>query len=254
MGPLSVTMDGEFPRAALPIAAPRVDLFPSTHLTSLLNDLRTVFDAAGVGACSAIHRRLAEQVMARYAAPLEAYAKGSPLRDIAEPAELVHGFFAMALSDPEYFNRYQSSGMRLRRWLMNGLLLHARSVARDRARAARREGASIDLIATPHAVDPSAEQAFDRAWALALLSEACASVEGALLAEGRDRAWTVFRRHAIDGRSYAELEAELGLGRQQMADLVRSVTRRVRARIIELLESEGGDAAEELRDVIRLVS
>jgi hypothetical protein len=64
----------------------------------------------------------------------------------------------------------------------------------------------------------------------------------------------VFRRHAIDGRSYVDLEHELGLGRQQMADLVRGVTRRLRARVLELLEVEGGDAADQLREVIRLLS
>lgn len=249
-----MTEDGGFPRAPLPIATARADCFPSTRLTQLLDELRTVRLDSPRSECSSAHRRIAEQVMARYAAPLEIYAKGSPLRDIAEPAELVHGFFASALTDPSYFGRYQASGMRLRRWLMNGLLLHARGVARDRARLMRREGAAMDLVATPHAAVESAEQAFDRAWAIAILSDACAAVEGALLAEGRDHAWTVFRRHAIDGRSYIDLEGELGLGRQQMADLVRMVTRRVRERLFELLESEGGDAAEELRDVLRLVS
>ena len=38
-----------------------------------------------------------------------------------------------------------------------------------------------------------------------------------------------------------------------MADLVRSVTKRLRTRMAELLDVEGGDLAEELRDVIRLV-
>jgi DNA-directed RNA polymerase specialized sigma24 family protein len=179
------------------------------------------------------------------------------LRDIAEPDELVHGYFAHALADATFLDRYLASGMRLRRWLMNGLLLHARSVIRDRSRARRREGAPLDT-APPNAItatpESNAESAFDRAWALALLSEACGSVEQALLAEGRDRAWTVFRRHAIDGRSYVDLEQELGLGRQQMADLVRGVTRRLRARVLELLEDEGGDAADQLREVIRLLS
>ena len=63
----------------------------------------------------------------------------------------------------------------------------------------------------------------------------------------------IFRRHAIDGRSYIDLETELALGRQQMADLTRMVVKRLRARMAELLEAEGGDTAEELRDVIRLV-
>jgi hypothetical protein len=235
-----------FPRAALELTQPRVDFFPTTHLTGLLTELR----AAPEGEA---HARLAALVMTRYAHPLELYARGSTLRFIAEPLDLVHGFFASALADPAYFARYHASGMRLRRWLMNGLLLHARSVARDRARQTRREGASLRAVSAAATNDAAAEVSFDRAWALAILSEACACVEGTLRAEGRDRAWTVFRRHAIDGRSYIDLETELTLGRQQMADLPRMVVKRLRARLAELLEAEGGDTAEELRDVIRLV-
>jgi hypothetical protein len=249
-----VTNDRGFPRPPLPIAAPRADHFPTTALTTLMRDLRTVMLDGAQPRVSAAHAQLAETIMSRYAAPLEAYARGSTLREIAEPADLVHGYFASALADATYFTRYQASGMRMRRWLMNGLLLHARGVARDRGRAARREGTPLTAALGAQSVEPTAEALFDRAWALAILSEACAAVEGALLAEGRDRAWTVFRRHAIDGRSYIDLESELGLGRQQMADLVRGVTKRIRARMLELLESEGGDAAEELRDVLRLVS
>ena len=129
----------------------------------------------------------------------------------------------------------------------------SRGGARDRARAMSREGAPLSENDEPLSASSDASESFDRAWALALLSEACMSVEAALLAEGRDPAWTVFRRHAIDGRSYEALESELGLRRQQMADLVRSVTKRLRTRMAELLEVEGGDLAEELRDVIRLV-
>jgi hypothetical protein len=251
-----------FPRAPLPIARPRAEHFPTTHLTTLLADLRAPTPAGATPA----HARLAHTIMARYAGPLEIYAKGSTLREIAEPAELVHGYFAHALADPGYFERYLASGLRLRRWLMNGLLLHARGVARDRARSVRREGAALEAATATPAAEPGPSDAYDRAWALALLSEACASVEASLLAEGRDRAWTVFRRHAIDGRSYLDLEREIGLGRQQMADLVRGVTRRLRARIVELLREERGtdaavghasheerDLAEELREVARLL-
>ena len=242
--------DTGFPRAPLPISRPRADHFPTTQLTTLLGELRTLHGDHA-------HMRLAETIMRRYAEPLAIYARGSTLRDIAEPDELVHGYFAHALADATFLDRYLASGMRLRRWLMNGLLLHARSVIRDRSRARRREGAPLE-IAPPSTItatpESNAESTFDRAWALALLSEACGSVEQALIAEGRDRAWTVFRRHAIDGRSYVDLEQELGLGRQQMADLVRGVTRRLRARVLELLEDEGGDAADQLREVIRLLS
>ena len=244
---MSVSDGADAPRVPLRIQPVRSEHFPTTQLTTLLDGLRTQD-------LSEAHARLAATIMARYAEPLAIYAKGSSLREIAEPADLVHGFFATALADPTYFARYQSSGMRMRRWLMNGLLLHARSVARDRVRQVRREGAPLDAAITVADGNASAEDAYHRAWALALLSEACASVEAMLVAEGRDRAWTVFRRHAIDGRGYADLEPELGLGRQQMADLVRGVTRRLRVRMMELLEAEGGDAADELRDVLRLVS
>ncbi len=238
-----------FPRPPLRIDPIRSDHFPTTQLTTLLDALRSdeVADA---------HARLAATIMQRYAAPLVIYAKGSSLREVAEPDELVHGFFAAALADPQYFDRYRNSGMRLRRWLMNGLLLHARGVARDRSRQVRREGSPLQSAAKSGATassSASAEDAFHRAWALALLSEACDSVEVSLAREDRDRAWTVFRRHAIDGRSYKELEEELGLGQQQMADLVRGVTKRLRVRIIALLELEGGDAADELAEVLRLV-
>lgn len=241
--------DAGFPRPPLAISCPRADSFPTTQMTTLFGELREL----GV---DARRRRPAETIMRRYAEPLAVYARGSSLRELAEPADLVHGYFAQALADPAFLERYLASGMRLRRWLMNGLLLHARGVARDRARAARREGMPIDAApeaSIAAAPDAGGVGAFDRAWALALLSEACASVESSLVAEGRDRAWTVFRRHAIDGRSYADLERETGLGRQQMADLVRGVTRRLRERVLELLADEGGDAAEELRDVLRLL-
>lgn len=243
---MSIGDDSELPRLRVQADPIRSDHFPTTRLTTLLHELRE--STAGGDA------RLRATLMTRYAEPLAIYARGSSLREIAEPADLVHGFFASALADPAFFERYQSSGMRMRRWLMNGLLLHARSVARDRTRLARREGAPMASVAGASSTEPTAEDAYNRAWALALLSEACASVEAALVAEGRDRAWTVFRRHAIDGRSYIELEKELGLRRQQMADLVRSVTKRLRARMLELLEIEGGDLAEELREIIRLVS
>ena len=234
-----------FPRPPLALTRPRGDAFPTTALTTLLDKLR----CGDSDAPSLLRAR----IMSRYAEPLAIYAAGSSLREIAEPRDLVHGFFASGLSRADFFRRYLASGMRLRRWLMNGLLLHARSVARDRARQVRREGTPLDAAITIADGNSSAEDAYHRAWALALLSEACASVEASLVAEGRDRAWTAFRRHALDGRSYLDLETELGLGRQQMADLVRSVTKRLRARVVELLEDEGGDASEDLLEVIRLV-
>ncbi|MFM1868656.1 MAG: hypothetical protein RL591_2064, partial [Planctomycetota bacterium] len=138
-----------FPRAPLPISRPRADHFPTTQLTTLLSELRTLHGDDA-------HMRLAETIMRRYAEPLAIYARGSTLREIAEPDELVHGYFAYALADATFLDRYLASGMRLRRWLMNGLLLHARSVIRDRSRARRREGAPLE-IAPPSTITATLE-------------------------------------------------------------------------------------------------
>ncbi|MEY3027304.1 MAG: hypothetical protein RLZZ238_2201, partial [Planctomycetota bacterium] len=87
-----------------------------------------------------------------------------------------------------------------------------------------------------------------------ILSEACAQIEGALIAEGRERAWRVFRVHSIDGRPYGELESEFGLSRQQLADLVRGVTARLRVRVSELLDEEGLPGEAGVDEIVRLLS
>jgi hypothetical protein len=200
--------------------------------------------------------RLAQRVIERYAQPLEAYAQGSTLREIAEPRELVHGFlvakFASAEATRAYLASWNASGLTLRRWMMNGLLLHARGVVRDRRRSRERQ---LDGRERALASDgPGPDDLFERAWAKAILSEACAQIEGALIAEGRERAWRVFRVHSIDGRPYGELESEFGLSRQQLADLVRGVTARLRVRVSELLDEEGLPGEAGVDEIVRLLS
>lgn len=104
--------------------------FPTTHAT-WVHDARSDDDA--------VLARLAARIIERYAQPLEACAQGSSLREIAEPRELVQGFlvakFASADATRAYLAAWNASGLTLRRWMMNGLLLHARGVtARLRTR------------------------------------------------------------------------------------------------------------------------
>jgi hypothetical protein len=89
--------------------------------------------------------------MTRYREPLLAYARGSTLRQLAEPDELVHGFFASFLGRPGSLERWAESGTRLRRWMMNGLVLHARGLRRDASR--NRETGGLDLVAAHAAAD-----------------------------------------------------------------------------------------------------
>lgn len=74
-------------------------------------------------------------VMERYAGPLAVFVRGSSLARLGEPEELVNGFFASRLSDAAFLDGWSRSGMRLRRWLMNGILFYGQGVARHQGDA-----------------------------------------------------------------------------------------------------------------------
>ena len=222
--------------------------FPTTHATTIIDGLRGGDEALA---------DLAARIIERYAQPLEAYALGSSLREIAEPRELVHGFLVAKFATPTttraYLAAWNASGMTLRRWMMNGLLLHVRGIVRDMQRSREKPLDAAVLSATSAEPNPSA--AFEQAWARAILAEACAQIEQSLFAEGRDRAWEIFRRHSLDGLPYGELEGEYNLSRQQMAELVRGVTTRLRARVRELLDEEGRfDGDEGIDEIVRVLT
>ena len=207
--------------------------FPTTHQTWLLDRL-----AEGHGGSSALR----EHIMTRYREPLLAYARGSSLRTVAEPDELVHGFFVAFFERPDGLERWAESGTRLRRWMMNGLVLHARGIRRDAGR--NRETAGIDAAATAASTQPSAEEAFEVAWARSLLSDAATAVQAELVSEGRSAAWDLFARHIIDGRPYAECCPPLGYTVEDGRTVTRMVSIRIRRTLRELLLQEGTPEAE----------
>jgi hypothetical protein len=221
--------------------------FPTTQATWIVEASRG--DDSRLG-------ELAARIIERYAQPLEAYAQGSTLREIAEPRDIVHAFLVAKFASPAatraYLAAWNASGLSLRRWMMNGLLLHARGIVRDAQRSRERSFDGAERTVASNA--STAEDIFERAWAQAILAEACVQVELTLAAEGRDRAWRVFRVHSIDGRAYSELEEEFGLSRQQMADLVRGVTAKLRTRVRELLDEEGRIGDDAVDEIVRLLS
>jgi hypothetical protein len=209
------------------------DHFPTTEQTWLLDRL-----AEGHGGSSA--RR--DHIMTRYREPLLAYARGSSLRTVAEPDELVHGSFVAFFERPDGLERWAESGTRLRRWMMNGLVLHARGIRRDAGR--NRETVGLDAAAAATASLPSAEEAFEAAWARSLLSDAATAVQAELASEGRSMAWDLFARHIIDGRPYAECCPPLGYTVEDGRTVTRMVSIRIRRTLRELLLQEGTPETE----------
>jgi hypothetical protein len=224
------------------------DHFPTTHATTIIEATRN----PNADALAAVAARIIE----RYAQPLGACAQGSSLREIGDPRELVHAFLVAKFATPEscraYLESWNASGLTLRRWMMNGLLLHVRGIVRDARRS--REQPLDSALGVLTSAEPDAAAMFERAWAKAILAEACAQVEHALVAEGCDRAWRVFRLHVLDGIPYRDLEPQFALSRQQMADLVRGVTARLRTRVGELLDEEGRFGNDAIDEIVELLS
>lgn len=118
----------------------RENAFPTTHLTWLQTHVGTG-ETAAARAESANKAR--QFVMERYAEPLAVFVRGSSLGRVSETSEIVNGFFASRLSDGAFLEAWSSSGMRLRRWLMNGILFYGQGLIRDSARSATRS-TSVD--------------------------------------------------------------------------------------------------------------
>lgn len=211
----------------------RHDHFPTTQLTWIVDRL-----AEGPEGAPALRGHLME----RYREPLLVYVRGSTLRQLGEPDELVHGFFAHFFADPRSLERWAESGTRLRRWMMNGIILHARGLRRDAARS--RETGRLEAASGVPDPAPTAAEAFEVAWARSLLSDAATAVEAELVAEGRAAAWEVFRRHVIDGEPYGDCCPPLGFSVDDGRTVTRMVSIRIRRGLRELLLQEGTPEAE----------
>jgi hypothetical protein len=223
---------------------PENDPFPSTHTTWMHEQLDGDEDR---------RRAVRSVVMARYFEPLRIYVKGSSYRALGESAELVSAFFVSRFARDDYLDAWRASGMTLRRWLINGLILSMREEVRRRRRAVKRgmsdmreargvaergsgDEDPIDLLESP---EPEAEAAFERAWAVSILREACEEVETICNADGESDRWLLFRRHVLDGQPSALLVDETGFEPARAAVVVRTISNRVRAALRRLVERDG---------------
>lgn len=205
------------------------ELFPTTHATWLRARLEEAPDDA---------RR---HVMERYLDPLVAYARASSLRGLGEPGEIVSDFLTSRLSDPDYLARWKSSGLPLRRWLVNGLIAHARNrgatEARRRARVQTADPVEIDRAAA--APETDALLALERAWAMRVMIEAHDRIRSELEAEGRSAWWELFRLHSVHGLDYERSARVTGVARGSASHVNRVVATRLRESIASILRRDG---------------
>ena len=206
------------------------DHFPTTHQTWLSERVGVAND------------EVARHVMQRYFEPLRAYVKGSSLRNFGDSADLVNDFFAARLGDATYLERWIDSGLPLRRWLVNGLLLHVRNRGIAEARRRARGDAGVggtEPAAAVSSAEPGALEALERAWAIGLVTEAHDRVRAGLVAENRESWWECFRLHVLHGLPYADACPMAGVSTANGANIVRAVTKRLAAMLSELLARDG---------------
>lgn len=146
-------------------------------------------------------------IMQVYAKPLTYYFLGSRERWLGEPEELVNGFFADRLGQPDFLEKWRGSGKRLRDWLKNAFCFYMR----ERIRARHRGTAGGVPPAEEPATEDEAARAFDRALTQSMVRRALLAAEEQCAAEGLRKHWEVFERHQLLGQEYKSFARELGI-------------------------------------------
>lgn len=213
-----------------------LDEFPSTHRSFIARTL-----------AEGDIERARNHVMSRAYAPLCIYARVSSLRTIAPAEDLVGGFFASRFGRDGYLEQWivYPRPMPLRRWLVNGLILAAREMCAQRAAAHR----GSETPAITGSIEPAPWAEYERRWRNRLLELACDRVAARLDEEGRPEAWTLFIQHVIEGVPYPLLEARTGVRSSEAPMVTRTIIRRLRHAITELLGDELDDAGEIDREI-----
>ncbi len=194
-----------------------------------------------------------QHVMRVYAWPLQVYFRGTRDRWLGEPEDIVHGFFADRLAKPGFFSDWQKSGLRLRRWLMNGFCFYLSEL-----RHARRKTASVSLI--PESVEdetPTPEEQMDRAFAVAIVRQAMEQAYEQCRSEGLGEHWQVFLKHHYQGMTYRALAGACGVSPARAAVMARTVARKFRRSLRELLARDGAGPDEidrELESLLEITS
>jgi hypothetical protein len=138
--------------------------------------------------------------------------------------------------------------------MMTGINLYGKSIIRNQTRDRLRSADNIDLESGGPTDESSAEQAFERAWALAVLNAALLRVHADLAAASRLEDFWIFRRRVIQGESYDSIAPSVGRSPQQCAGATRLVTDRLREALRSALSEEGvsdRDIGVSITDVYR---
>ncbi len=204
----------------------------------------TAWDLLAGGPSEAEYSALA----ARYWRPVYRFIRTAWRRPVEEAKDLTQEFFA-SVFDKDFLGSADPARGNFRKFLLGALRNFLRNRERDAAalkRGGGRASVPIDLLpedeADPDALPP--ETAFDRAWAGELLRRAVDRLKAALEGAGRPERFAAFRRHELEGASYREVAAELGLSEREVSSHLISAGRELRRICTELVRETVRNPAE----------
>jgi hypothetical protein len=214
------------------MSAPR-EHFPRTPRTM-------VFEALDGGRAPEI----AGELMQLYSQPLQVYFSATSFRDLGDPRDIVGGFFSSRFSQDGWLDdwraRHQIDAIPLRRWLLTSLNFYLHEEARRRVRD-RRDAAAGSAADASLASAPSAEGAFWREAARAIVGEALDRTREACARAGQSVHFEIFVRHFLHQTPYEQLALESGVTAVQCAGLARTVSFKFRKELAAILLREGAD-------------
>ena len=218
------------------------DIFPQTMST-------WIDDRLGEG--SEGREALNRHVMSVYADPLRVYYLGTSYRrQLGDPDDVIQGFFASRLDREKFFQDWQASGKRLRRWLMNAFLFYLK----ERYRSERRHHAEpLPDEADAQAVDGAHEDDLDRAWATAIVREAWSQTAETCTHNGLKAHWDIFYRHHFKGDPYRDIAPDFDVTPAQATVMARTVANHFRKALRRCIAHDGIDGAAIDREINSLL-
>lgn len=213
-------------------------------------------------------RMALSDLCAAYYGPVEAFIRRQT-QDLQETRDLTQEFFARLLAGSGVAGADPERG-RFRSYVLGAVkhFLHAERVRRGAAKRGaglehvpmeKESGTEAGIqVADPGAV--SADTAFDRAWAHALLERALTRLGGEMAAEGKGRQFEALKgclQGTVVVQPQAELGAALGMSESAVKVAIHRLRKRfrdvVRAEIAETLV-EGANVDEEMRHLIQALA
>lgn len=183
-------------------------------------------------------RQINQEIMARYAWPLQVYFMGTRDRWLGEPTDIVQGFFASRLAKSDFFANWSVSGLRLRHWLINAFCFYLKELHRAR----RKESREVAQAEEPTAGHGDPAKAADRAFAINIVREALRQAQSQCEKEGLSAHWDIFLRHFYKSEAYADFAGDFGVDAPRAAVMARTARSRFNAVLRELLSREAPNA------------